>query len=106
MPWKEQRIVDQRQSFIHCYLRGITSMSELCRQHGVARKTGYKWVRRFLGGGMPALMEPLSIRTKRRYDKPSRRVQNQIRHALHAHRILLGARCTPSVHHREGEDRL
>ena len=32
-------------------------MTELCRQYRVSRKTGYKWVVRFLEGGMPALMD-------------------------------------------------
>jgi transposase InsO family protein len=32
-------------------------MTELCRQYQVSRKTGYKWVLRFLEGGMPALMD-------------------------------------------------
>lgn len=32
-------------------------MAELCREYRVSRKTGYKWVQRFLEGGIPALMD-------------------------------------------------
>lgn len=32
-------------------------MSELCREHGISRKTGYKWVQRFEDGGLPNLMD-------------------------------------------------
>jgi transposase InsO family protein len=39
------------------HLAGDTSLSELCRQYEISRKTGYKWVQRFFDGGMPALMD-------------------------------------------------
>ncbi|MBC7173685.1 MAG: IS481 family transposase [Polyangiaceae bacterium] len=57
MPWKEQRVVDQREVFVRTYLRGIVPMAELCREHGITRKTGYKWVQRYHEGGMPNLMD-------------------------------------------------
>jgi transposase InsO family protein len=57
VPWKEQRVVDQREVFVRTYLRGIVSMAELCREHGITRKTGYKWVQRYQEGGMPNLMD-------------------------------------------------
>jgi putative transposase len=57
MPWKEQRIVDEREAFVRSYLREATPMAELCREYGISRKTGYKWVQRFHEGGMPALMD-------------------------------------------------
>lgn len=56
MPWKEQLLVDQREEFVMQYLSHNLSMSELCRQREVSRKTGYKWVQRFLDGGAPALL--------------------------------------------------
>jgi transposase len=57
MPWKEHRIVDEREAFVRSYLREATPMAELCREYGISRKTGYKWVQRFHDGGMPALMD-------------------------------------------------
>lgn len=32
-------------------------MSELCREFGISRKTGYKWEQRFLDGGVPNLVD-------------------------------------------------
>lgn len=32
-------------------------MAQLCREHGIARNTGYKWVQRLLNGGVPALLD-------------------------------------------------
>jgi hypothetical protein len=32
-------------------------MAELCARYGVSRKTGYKWLARYDGGGRPALRE-------------------------------------------------
>lgn len=32
-------------------------MTELCKTHGISRKTGYKWVERFYDGGLPALID-------------------------------------------------
>lgn len=40
----------QRRQFIDEYMRREHSVAELCRRFGVSRKTGYKWVRRYLEG--------------------------------------------------------
>ena len=48
--------MDQRQEFVMAQLAGEIPFAELCRRYQVSRKTGYKWVRRFLDGGLPALI--------------------------------------------------
>lgn len=48
MPWKESSPVTEREHFINDYLTGDHSMSELCRRYRVSRKTGYKWVDRYM----------------------------------------------------------
>ena len=53
MPWTKP--VDQRFAFVTECLTGKRSMSALCELYGVSRKTGYKWLRRFKGGGRAAL---------------------------------------------------
>ncbi len=50
MPWTETSPMTERQRFIDEALRGETSLSELCRRFGISRKTGHKWVRRYLEG--------------------------------------------------------
>lgn len=37
------------------------TMAELCREFQVSRKTGYKWVQRFLDGGVPNLVDLATV---------------------------------------------
>lgn len=46
MPWTE-KVSMQRLQFICACEAGTHSISELCRLHGISRKTGYKWLNRF-----------------------------------------------------------
>jgi len=57
MPWKETNKVDQRIEFVNLSLKEIMTHTELCREFGITRKTGYKWLRRFENGGYPALVD-------------------------------------------------
>lgn len=57
MPWSETSPMDQRTQFIADYLRDCLDMSELCDLYGVSRKTGYKWVNRYLKYGPSGLDE-------------------------------------------------
>ncbi len=40
----------ERKQFIDAYMAQEASLSALCRQFGISRKTGYEWIGRFLGG--------------------------------------------------------
>jgi transposase InsO family protein len=55
--------MDQRTQFIADYLRETLSISELCEYYAVSRKTGYKWIDRYLRHG-PAGLEELSRRPR------------------------------------------
>ena len=57
MPWQETSPVEGRERFIDDYQLGLYTMTELCARYAVSRKTGYKWVDRYDGGGRPALVE-------------------------------------------------
>ena len=37
------------------YIKGEKPMTELCREFGISRKTGYKWVGRYYEDGAAAL---------------------------------------------------
>jgi putative transposase len=43
--------MDQKTQFIADYLRRTLSITELCALYGVSRKTGYKWIERYLKSG-------------------------------------------------------
>ena len=47
MPWKEVSTMSLRVEFVKFAQAEGANMSVLCRQFGVSRKTGYKWLRRF-----------------------------------------------------------
>ena len=50
MPWEEKTVNDQRAEFVARAILGEESMSALCREFGISRPTGYKWVERFRSG--------------------------------------------------------
>lgn len=50
MPWKVSTTMSQRQEFISFCLQDDSNMSELCRRYNISRKTGYKWIKRYLEG--------------------------------------------------------
>jgi putative transposase len=55
MPWREQSPVDLRMQFIVELRTGLFTMTELCAQYGISRKTGYKWVARYEAEGPTGL---------------------------------------------------
>jgi len=61
MPWSDTTTMDQKTQFIADYLREILSITELCELYGISRKTGYKWIDRYLHLG-PAGLEEYSRR--------------------------------------------
>ncbi|WP_188722886.1 helix-turn-helix domain-containing protein, partial [Nitratireductor aestuarii] len=84
MPWKECSVMDERVRFVGHLLEG-DSMSAVCREFGISRKTGYKIWDRYRQEGidalcdrsrrpvryanqLPAQIERLIVETKR--DKP------------------------------------
>jgi len=56
MPWKETDVVSERIRFVVRLERGET-MSALCQEFGISRKTGYKIWRRYEEGGAEALYD-------------------------------------------------
>lgn len=57
MPWKERCYMDERLSFISEYLSHEWSLSALCREYGISRRVGYKWIIRFYEHGTSGLTD-------------------------------------------------
>jgi putative transposase len=57
MGWKETSVVEERFKFIQEHQSGDWSVAELCRRHGVSRKTGYKWLERYESEGLEGLRD-------------------------------------------------
>ena len=50
MPWKETRLETMREEFVKRVLSHEKSKSALCREYGISRPTGDKWIVRYLAG--------------------------------------------------------
>jgi transposase InsO family protein len=48
MPWKQVTIMSQRKEFVTLALKEDANLTELCKGFEISRKTGYKWIKRFL----------------------------------------------------------
>ena len=51
MPWKESPVMDQRIAFLIEASRPQANLSALCREFGISRRTGYKWLGRLANAG-------------------------------------------------------
>src|SRR6185436_11379662 len=52
MPWETGTVSESRARFVLEADECISSFAELCRRHGISRKTGYKWVERYRTHGL------------------------------------------------------
>jgi transposase InsO family protein len=64
MPWKEHRIMDLREEFVLRAKAPGAIVAALCRECGISRKTGYKWLARYDARGVEGLAD-LSRRPRR-----------------------------------------
>jgi transposase InsO family protein len=63
MPWKEKSVMELRTLFVLKASEPLANISELCREFGISRKTGYKWLKRYANEGFDGLKN-LSQRPK------------------------------------------
>lgn len=57
MPWKERSVMSERLEFVMQAQQEGRNMSRLCKEFGISRKTGYKWLRRFQEEGIAGLAD-------------------------------------------------
>ena len=57
MPWHGVSLMELRIAFVRAFQSGECSMTELCDQYDISRKTGYKWTQRFARAGDVGLVE-------------------------------------------------
>jgi transposase InsO family protein len=55
--WKETRVQDERARFVLEADAEEVALAELCREYGISRKTGYKWIARFQSEGVAGLAD-------------------------------------------------
>lgn len=64
MPWKEVFPMDERIRFAVLASKGTEFFSVLCKEYGISRRVGYKWLRRYRALGVAGMRE-LSRRPRR-----------------------------------------
>lgn len=57
MSWKEVKVEEQRLNFIKEYIDAKLSFTKLCQNYNISRKTGYKWLERFMEQGEKGLKD-------------------------------------------------
>lgn len=66
MPWNERTVEEMREEFARRVVAKEKTKVALCREYGISRRTGDKWVERYLAG------EPLSDRSRAPHRHPNR----------------------------------
>lgn len=57
MPWQEVDKVELRRIFVERFKSGVVSMSAACKEFGISRPTGYKWLSRYNAEGDSGLLD-------------------------------------------------
>jgi|SRR5689334_11413010 len=78
MPWSQTTPMDEKTRFIADHLRGTFSISELCTNYRISRKTAYKWIDRYLHEGPGGLED----RSRKPYSAPNRTPQHIVQALL------------------------
>ncbi len=77
MPWKEMTTMSQRTAFIERAKAEGANISALCREYGISRKTGYKWLKREQMAGAEGLADQ-SRRPKHSPDQTPEWIEAQV----------------------------
>ena len=99
MPWRDTSPMDQRTQFIADHLRGGRTITALCGDYGVSRKTGYKWIERYLRHG-PAGLEERSRRPRRSPNHTAEEIETAMLEARRRHPSWGGKKLLALVHKR------
>lgn len=70
-------MLEERIKFVVTVMQGGRSMTTVCRQFGISRQTGYKWIERYRSGGLTQLED-----RSRRPQRSPNRTRPQIEQAI------------------------
>lgn len=93
MPWQERSVETERRAFVMAVQQDDQTITALCRQFGISRKTGYKWLTRAAAG------DGLADRSRRPQSSPHQTpaaVEQQVLELRRQHPAWGGRK----VHHR------
>ncbi len=76
MPWRETSVMEERLRFVARLLEG-EGMSDVRREFGISRKTGYKIFNRYKDDGLEALTDRMVLKPGTTGEMPSRSQQRR-----------------------------
>jgi len=68
MAWRESSVMEQRLRFVVLASRKQRNVTQLCREFGISRQTGYVWLKRYQAGGASQVVD----RSRRPLHSPQR----------------------------------
>ena len=77
MPWQEVTLMSLWKEFVVMAMADNANISGLCGRFGISRKTGYKWIHRYVRQGMAGLSDQ-SRRPNRSPDRTSRAMEEAV----------------------------
>lgn len=80
MPWREQSRMDERIDFLAKAISGNDNFAYLCREFGISRTTGYKWLARYRASGR--LLESALEYSRRPHNSPTKTPGEQERQVV------------------------
>ena len=78
MPWRETDVMSQRIEFVVRAGRGDSTISGLCREYGVSRKTGHKWLKRYREVGNLQGLEELPRRPRTSPSQTPKAIEDRV----------------------------
>src|SRR5271166_2052003 len=84
MPWKASSVMEEKLRFVFEYERDEQTMTELCQSFGIARETGYVWLRRYRQAGVTGLRERNRAAERHRNQTPGE-IEQQVLELRQAH---------------------
>ena len=78
MPWRTGSVMDQRVAFVLAASPPGVNRAALCRQFGISRKTGYKWLAREAAAGSVVALADRSRRPHRIGRRTARRIITRV----------------------------
>ena len=102
MPWEKRTVNQMRKEFVERVLRQEKSKSGLCREYGISRPTGDKWIARYLAG---ETLEDRSRAPNRKPGKTSQETENLIVNYRREHSAI-GAMKIRRILENQGYDEL
>lgn len=99
MPWKETSPMNEKMHFVSDVLREFETITDLCMQYDISRKTAYKWIDRYMERG-PGGLEEISRKPRHSPNETDPEIIEAFLELRHRHPTWGGKKLLEIVHRR------